>query len=225
MGEIIAFEGPLSSGKTKTAVELIKLDIKDKKRVVSNIHLQGINHTYIQSEDLANFIIQNHTPDKYEIIKHHFDYSVFLIDEIYQLLSSKRSSSNMNEIITQFMMMMGKLDTDVLYTLQRFMMLEINVRNITNKLITCERIDHSGKPYTKYRIPYYTPDGKIIPEQLKGPNDKLLPLWIRCKIYDVITSDELKFTGLSFVHSAIKGNETYNTRELIIVDREKYLKK
>lgn len=116
---IIGLGGKLSGGKTNTAVA-ISLDKAYKgKKVISNIYLNfppKLKTFYLKNENFIEFLIKNYNnPPK---IKEVFFNSVLLLDEVGQLINARKSSSNLNELITSFFMMVGKLDCDVIFTYQ-----------------------------------------------------------------------------------------------------------
>lgn len=202
---IIGIGGKLSGGKTCTMVHLaLKLHKENKKKIVSNIKLYGVEYTYIESEELIDFIIRNKRNE--EEIKRVFYDSVLLIDEIRNLISARKSSSNLNEVITQFLMMLGKLDCFCLYTYQVLgSQVDLQMREITSYQLECFRIDEKGKnlQFEKRVLPY--------------------PVYILVAVYEY-TLEKLVYLG-KFILDPVNVYKFYNTREIIIVDRDKYLKR
>lgn len=204
MADIIGFGGKLSGGKSVTAVSYLIDDYEKGKKIVSNIPLYGLKeYTFIESEDLATFIISNYKNQK-EIEKRFFNASLF-IDEARNLLSARKSNSNLNEIITQFLMMLGKLDCNFYYTYQIFgSQIDIQLREITHNLIECKRVDKNGNPYF-------------------GPRKAAIKIYIHCIVWEIVEGG-LKEAG-QYYYDPEPFFKYYNTREFVIVDREKYLKR
>jgi len=201
---IIGLFGLLSGGKSVSAVKLIKDYEKEGKRVISNTPLFHMEHLYLPNVKFIEFLKENLEKD--ENLEKVFSNSVFFIDEITNLVDARRSGSALNELITGFMMMLGKLDCDVIYTCQILeSQVDLRLREITNVLINAIRIDIDGNPLVF--------DKRILEK-------------------DVYIYLEYKFIlgplGEKIAREIYNPAEFYKffwTRKIILLDRDKYLKK
>lgn len=206
---IIGLGGNLSGGKTLTAIKLsIDLAKDNDKKIISNIILDipDIETIYSESEELIDFIIKNRRDQ--DSLFEFFGNSVLLLDEARAFYSARKSSSNLNEILTSFMMMIGKLDCDVIYTYQVLTsMIDRQLREITNMHLKTYRINEKGNLIIGKK--------RILKEKI----------YILAEIYEPKTSDEIVYTGKKFVYDPEPYFNMYNTREVVLVNREKYLSK
>lgn len=203
---IIGLGGKLSGGKTATMVYLaLRTKEQYNKKIVSNFKLYGVDYTYMESEDLIDFIIENkRNEDK---VKEVFYDSVLLVDEVKNLVSARKSMTNLNETITQFLMMLGKLDCFFLYSYQVLgSMVDVQLREISTYQLECFRYDANGKnlQFERRVLPY--------------------PVYILVDVYENTLNQKLIKVG-TFVYNPANYYKFYNTREFVIVDRDKYLKK
>lgn len=187
---------------------LLKDDYEAGKKIISNIPLfefpDKSRISYIESEDLIAFIMKNYKNQ--EEIKRIFLNSTLFIDEAKTILDAHRSNSSVNVLVTQFLMMLGKLDCNFYYTFQIFgSQIDIQLREITHYIFECKRIDENGNDYNGKRIAN-------------------VPIFINVKIFEV-TEEGLIFTGSEFTYKPDEFYKYYNTREFIVVDRDKFLKK
>lgn len=204
MTYIIGGGGKLSGGKTVTFVKFCVDMHKQGWKIVTNVKLKGIDHVYMSSEELISFIKDN--MDNQNQMEEMFYHSVLFIDEARNLFSARKSSTNLNEMMTQFIMMLGKLSCHFLYTFQVWTsMIDTQLREITHLILDMQRLDKHGKPLIADRI----------------IKDKI---YIRVKIY-IPERDQLINTGKSFVYDPSDYFKYYNTREIVLVDRDKYLRR
>lgn len=210
------FGGPLSSGKTNVSIGLIR-ELSGNgniKKVISAIGLTGIRHYFMDSEKLTNFLYTN-KKNKEELKKMFFN-SVLFLDEIKNYISAKKTTSNLNETWEQFLMMAGKLDCDVIVTYQNlFSQVDKEFRYIIDMFFQTERVGIDKKPlpliYQRMRIP-------------RDKYGKLIPILIKVKLM-LYEDDKLFYTGKCAYLDPMDNAGFYNTREMVILDREQYLKK
>lgn len=203
---IIGSGGLLSGGKTVTFVRFLKEGQEEGKRIISNIKLVGIPYQFITFEKFIE-ILQKYRNDQDMLMKIFYN-SIMFWDEARNLVSARKSTTNLNEMVTSFLMMAGKLDCDVYYTFQVLTsMIDLQLREITHFFLECERIDEKGQVII---------GGKRILEGQK--------VYIRVKLMQLI-NDKLEYTGRNFVYDPAPYFKYYNTREIVLLDREKYLTK
>lgn len=218
--------GKLSSGKGIVSILLI-LDLLETshKKVISLIRLKGIpDYEFLPVEEFVDFILEN--AQDYNALKKKFGNTILNADEIRNVISARKSSSNLNEMMTQFFMMAGKLDCDIIFTYQVYTsQIDLQFREITDLNLDCERVNENGGmlefKYARMRIPTYNLD----PDDLRP--DNLVPIAIKVTL--MIYQDEKLFnTGKAIIipfELVRKAGQHYDTRELIILDRTQYLSK
>jgi len=201
---IIGFGGNLSGGKTVTCVMLAYQQWLLGKKIISNITLNFGNNKNVvlmKNSEFVDFLIRNfEQPDK---IKEMFFNSVLILDEITNLLSARKSTTNLNELITNFIMMAGKLDCDVLYTYQILnSQVDKRLREICNIFCECYRVDSKGQ------LIFYKP--RVVRE----------------KIYiKVIMEIEFGIFGIrfkQFTYDPEPFYQLYDTREVTLLNRAMY---
>jgi len=204
---IIGLGGNLSGGKTITAVKIAyELGLKGKK-IISNIHLnmpENINYEYMPSDKLIDFIKAYY--EKGWKLKEKFYNSVLLADEIVHLLSARRATSGIAELLTNYFMMCGKLNQDVIMTYQLgTSQLDNRIREaVMNKEGTCLRCTKNGIVFNN--------------------TDRIL----NEKVYILIIWKQ-NFGALGVRRSYEYYNpeeyfKMYDTREIVLMDRNVYSK-
>lgn len=198
--------GKLSGGKTAFCVReiIVNAEVSGKK-VISNIKLQNVEYQHMPNEMFVE-IIQNAVNDS-ELLRKTFFKKILFLDEITHLLDARKSSSNLNVLITNFFMYIGKLDCDVYFTYQVLdSQVDTRVRDVCNVNAECIRLDSYGRPII-FR-------DRILDEQVYILVIKIMDLGpllgkkVRAEVFD----------PLPYV-------KYYDTREMVSLDREKYLSK
>lgn len=204
---ILGLGGKLSGGKTVTAVRYCYRKGLEGKKVISNIKLNfpknyKIDYVYMPNEKFIMFLKNNY--NKPDVIKDLFYNSVLLLDEISNLLSARKSSSLLNELVTNFMMMLGKLNADCVYTFQvKDSQVDKRLREISQVYANCYRIDSKGNA--------------LIDKDRK----------LKEKVYIiVIYLRDLDILGEQVIPEIYDPSPFYNmyeTEEIILLDRSKYM--
>lgn len=195
---IIGILGNLSSGKTLLAIKLIYDELKKNpnKKIFSNIKL-NFKYEHIDFESLVSNIINNSSM---------FFNSIVLADELHLLAESRRSSSDLNLTITKFITQLGKLNCIMIYTSQIFSQVDVRLRELTDILVFCERVSENLEPlFLKSRI---------VKEKI----------YIRCELL-IKRYGGIKYTSVKFVFNPQEYYGLYDTREVVMLDRDKFLKK
>lgn len=212
--------GNLSGGKGILSMILIDelLSYDKTQRLISVVPLSKIaypSYEFFHVKDLANYILQN--LDNYENLKKTFSNSVLFLDEIRNLISARKSTTNLNEALTTFLMTAGKIDCQIVFTYQLFTsQVDIQLREITDYNFECTRVlsDGSSMPL-KYAM-------KRIPKNDKG---ELVEVCIQVEVMS-FQNDKLFHTGIMQTIPFEVINETgkkYKTRYLSILDRSQFL--
>lgn len=194
---IIGIFGNMSSGKTVLAVKLAYDEfIKKKAKIISNIELK-FPYKFIDSDSLITTVIQQ---------PNIFYESNFLLDEAHNYLESRRSSSSVNLRFVMFLTQLGKLSCSLIMTSQMIRQIDIRFRELMDVVIVCNRIDEKGN---------------IILE-----NDRILKkkILIQCK-GEIYLHGGATILPFCFVFDPEPYFKLYNTREIVIIDREKYVVK
>jgi len=206
----IGIGGRLSSGKTNFGLGLV-LDLSKygkEKKIISLVKLYNVEHIYYTNEEFVDLIIKY--KDNPEMLKKLFFNSVLYLDEIRNLISARKSTTNLNEAITQFLMMAGKLDCDVVFTYQVYTsQVDLQLREITDHNFETERRDINLKVLS------FDQSRKRIPD---------IPVRILVTLM-VFDGDKLIASKIQFAYDPLIYAKYYNTRQLLILDRDKYLKR
>lgn len=198
----------LSGGKTVTGVRFCYDHcLISKKKVISNIFLDfggKIKVEIMPFEELIIFLATNYTNT--DAITEKFKDSILFLDEVVNLISARKSNSNLNELITNFLMMVGKLDCDVFYTYQiQESQVDLRLREITQITSECYRL---------------TSEGFVDP---LDPNSKRI---LHEKVYILVVEDinkgKLGISRRVFVYDPTPYYQFYKTREITLLDRQNY---
>lgn len=205
MSYIIGGGGKLSGGKTVTFIKfLVDMYNEQELKIISNIKLKHIPHIHLTSDQFILFIKSN--MENQQKLRNMFYKSIVFIDEARNLFSARKSSSNLNEMMTSFIMMLGKLNCYFFYTFQVWdSMIDKQLREISHLVLNMERIDENGNPVVDDRKVDY-------------------PIFIKVNIL-IPTKDELVNTGKFFIFNPNPYFKYYDTEEIVLVNREKYLSK
>lgn len=148
---IFGIGGKLSGGKTCTAVMYSYDKFLAGKKIIANFKINFPEYPncpdqiFISNTQFVDFIKKNY--HNQDALKKLFFNSVLILDEIGQIISSRRSSTGINQLITGFLMMAGKIDLDVVYTAQvQDSMVDKILRECTNVYCNCFRIREDGSP-------------------------------------------------------------------------------
>lgn len=203
---IFGIGGKLSGGKTVSLVRFAHHYGLKGKKVIGNIKLNfpnNIKTEYMGNETFVDFLKYN--LQKPQVLHNKFFNSVLILDEIVNLVSARRTSTALNEMVTNFLMMVGKLDTHVGYSFQvRDSHTDIRLRNVTNIYGNCYRVDEKGQVLMT--------DDRIVDKKIFIVLDLELDFDLRgIKIVQDVFDPEPYF-------------HLYNTREITLLDRTRYLR-
>lgn len=142
---ILGIGGKLSSGKTVTSVKYAYDTHRiKKKKVIANIKL-NFESEYMPNEAIVEFIKRNY--QNQSALRSKFQNSVLILDEITNIISARKSTTVLNELITNYLMMAGKLDQDIIFTYQILeSQVDLRLRDICNIYANCFRVDRKGRP-------------------------------------------------------------------------------
>jgi len=203
---IFGIGGKLSGGKTCTAVKFAYDRYNDGKKVISNfmVNFPGDQRNiFMNNEQFVDFI-KTHYMDQ-QGLKRMFFNSVLILDEVQNLISSRSSATQLNNLLLNFFMMAGKLDCDIVYTAQvQDSMVDKIIRECTNVYCNCYRITEDGKPLIFENRIY---NKRILIVVIMQFDFDVLGQQIRTLIYD--PAEFYKF---------------YDTREITLLDRTKYMR-
>jgi hypothetical protein len=115
---LVVLEGLSGSGKTLSAVALAIMEKENSGReIVSNIHLNGIEHRFITSEDLVK-LIQDKSLNNCSVI----------LDSMYIMTDCRQSQSSLVKLFTHFLCGCRRADIDVYITSNSYSDLDIRIR-------------------------------------------------------------------------------------------------
>lgn len=149
--------GKLSSLKTAYAVKLSK---ESGKKIITNLSNFQYEHEKLSDKDFLEWFdwVTKLSDDKLQMyIELKFKGKFWLCDEITNLFDARRGNSKENDNATRFIMMLGKLDCDLVGTCQVLRsQADKRLRQITDTFAFCTRVDSKGMPqFFKPRIVNY----------------------------------------------------------------------
>lgn len=212
---IIGIFGTLGCGKSLLSTKIsIERALEKGKKIISNGIMTGlpagIDFFYMSSHSFVDFLQENY--ENKEKLANYFQWSVLRIEEMENLISARRSSSALNDLCLMFFRMCGKIDCDLIYDCQVFGSdIDIVLRELTPIIITSQKIDQEGNLLIfEDRIPK-NKDGSIKPVAF------IVDYEFNMGVQGIIRAREI--LDLSDFY------EKYNTREFLLLNRNKYLKK
>lgn len=156
---IIALIGGVGSGKTLTAVKLIK---ESKIKAMVNFNAKLLNAVRIKESDI---IIKGEKKDDWRVNWEYWDrlrekrkdFSVYL-DEVHNLIHSRNSMSKRNILMSKWVSQIRKILSDSetchLYIIsQTLRKIDIDFKELVHLYITCQKFKHGPQIWIKNR--YY----------------------------------------------------------------------
>lgn len=199
---LVGFFGLQSSGKGIISTKFLRESYKkNPKKIISNCY---INHPHAIIKDSEEIYRYSKNPSM-------FKNSYLYISEMHNIIDGRRTNSMMNTNFTQFLTQVGKLDCDVIYDAQLFeSQIDLRLREFTPLRFRCER--------------YYIDGEKIINALLMPRIIKDYAVAIKIEL-DISFGDVMKYKKLGYYIPTQEDFDFYKTREVITLDREKFLRK
>jgi hypothetical protein len=203
---IIGLGGKLSGGKTITGIKYCFNQGLKGKKIISNIYLKlppPIKTDFMSSNAFVDFIKVNF--ESGNKLKERFYNSVIFMDEIVGILSSRKSSSNLNEMVTDFFMMCGKMNADVVFTYQNYeSQVDTRLRSVLEKQGFCMRLADDKTNLNQQE--------RIVQKPIK-----ILVIW----------REEYGYLGKKVfgeIYDPSPYYKFYDTQEVTLMDRSDYVK-
>lgn len=192
---IIGIFGNLSSGKTLTAYYLIDRLGKGKEVITNSTNKRG----YIVV-DLDYLIVKAKSNPEL------FYNKILFLDEAHTIVDARRSSSSLNTDYTMFLTQLGKLDCILIYTSQILSsQIDLRLRELTDYYLFCSKINQYG--------------GSVV------SHSRILNYQVYIKVKGFVKlMGGLKFKKLNFVFNPNYLFNQYDTRQILMLDRDKYKK-
>lgn len=199
---IAGFFGIMSSGKGVMSTRFLRwLNSNNPKRIISNCWLNEKNLIILTTEGLY---LKSKDPD-------FFRNSYLYITELHNIIDARRSSSLLNTNFTQFLTQIGKLDCNVVYDAQMFeSQIDLRMRDFTTLRFFCERY-----LYTKGQLIDATFQPRVVKEQIAIKTDMQIQR----------SNGTIQQKSLGYYLPTTEDYEYYKTREIITLDRDKFLRK
>jgi hypothetical protein len=134
---IIGMIGGMGTGKTLSSVRYLYNYYRSGYRILSNIKL-NFPHEKIGLQDLLDFANANM----------YLDNTIVFIDEAGTILDSRLSGSKRNRLVSFFIVLTRKLGCNVIYTTQRYNMVDKRLRQNTDIIINCNTKEYRGEKFT-----------------------------------------------------------------------------
>lgn len=200
----IGLGGKLSSGKTVIGLSYVIDALKNNKKIISNIELD-LQYTHLSNEGFLRYIIK--ALDNPDLLNKMFFNSCLFLDEISQLLDARKSTSYVNDLVTNFIIMAGKLDCDIIFTYQILeSQVDLRLREICDLFGYCIPLDENLNPM-------FLRTKRIIENQIY-----ILVLYT----LNLGTFGNFEYYKLYDPKPFYK---LYNTREIVLLNRDLFKKK
>lgn len=172
------------------------------KRIITNCYINDKDAIIKTSEEIYKYSKQPSL----------FRNSYLYITEMHNIIDARRTNSLMNTNFTQFLTQVGKIDCDIIYDSQL--------------IVTAQQVDIRLREFTPLRF---------ICSRYKIVNNKMIPAIFEPRIIkeqiailiemDLTTGDKTKHKKIGYYKPTKEDFEYYQTREIVTLDREKFLKK
>lgn len=132
---IFGIEGGIGTGKTITGVYLLLQDLKDGKKIYSNVKLKGLTTeqkkkvTYLTKEFIHNIF------DKVKNGEFDMKNSTVFIQEAHNYIDSRNSASKSNKILSYWILQSrhtGQGSCDIIYDTQELGQVDLRLRRNTD---------------------------------------------------------------------------------------------
>jgi zona occludens toxin (predicted ATPase) len=125
---IVVLQGPIGSGKTLAAVAFSVMEKnKTGKKILSNIHLEKVEHQYFSSDDFIGMVVDN---DKLE------DCSIIL-DGAYLFTDSRNTQSKLNKLFTYLVVKNRMKAVDIYITTVDIKDIDVRIRRSADLIGRC----------------------------------------------------------------------------------------
>lgn len=197
----MGFFGEMGSGKGISSTRFLRQQRqKFYKKIISNCYLNDKDVIRLDTEQLYEKYLQ---PD-------FFDDSYLYITELHTLIDSRRSNSLMNTNFTMFLTQLGKRDCFVIYDSQLSGQIDLRMREFTPYRIICKKFVFQDETWKK--------------AEFGTPRKIRLPIMI----LELIQYEDLNGNTITQPYNVYEPTQEdfnyYNTSEIIIVDRQKFMK-
>lgn len=153
---IIGIEGAIGAGKTLVMTYLLKEDYKEsqeEKPIYANYTLRTLPFTKVDREFLVNAMRL-----KMSLEGDSEQGAILALDEIHTLMDSRRSQSQMELLMSYFILQTGKEGINLYYTTQNFRQVEKRLRERTDIAI---RVTRKGDNHLCIAVDRTTPEEKV----------------------------------------------------------------
>lgn len=202
MTNCIGIFGVMSSGKDVTAGKILRDALKKKQRkVISNCYLDVPDLIRLENEELY---LKHQNPS-------FFKNSYLYITELHTILESRSSNALVNKNFTMFLTQIGKIDCKIIYTSQLTGQIDLRMREFTPYRIICERLVY--REGVMQSPNFY--DGRILNE----------PIFIRMILNYTNLAGEEVYKEIGTYQPEQEDFDFFDTREIIMLDREKFMRR
>lgn len=133
---IVAITGALGAGKTAFLVYLMELESRAGRHVYTNVSDLKIPHSFLSWPEVE--VLKGGGVPFPELDKNPVEYKTVGWDEAHTGAHARRSMSNENIAVGNFVSQTRKLRLNLYYTTQRFKKMELEVRDCTDMILDVE---------------------------------------------------------------------------------------
>lgn len=202
MTNCLGIFGVMSSGKDVTAGKFLRDAMKKKRRrVISNCYLNVPDLVRLSNEELY---LKHYKPD-------FFKNSYLYITELHTILESRSSNALINKNFTMFLTQVGKIDCKIIYTSQLTGQIDLRMREFTPYRIICQRLVNRNGIMQEPN--FY--DGRIL--------DEIIFIKLTLNFTDLKGEEVFKEIGI--YQPDQEDFDFFDTREIIMLNREKFMRR
>lgn len=198
----MGFFGVMSSGKGVMSTKFLRwANDKKPRRIISNCYLNLSNVIILSNDELY---LKHKEPS-------FFMDSYLYITELHTILESRSSSALVNKNFTMFLTQVGKIDCKIIYDSQLSGQIDVRMREFTPYRIICERLVYRNN---KFCSPNFF-DGRKLQEQI----------YIKMTLNITNLKGEEVFKEIGLYPATNDDFSIFDTTQIIMLDREKYMRK
>lgn len=202
MTNCIGFFGVMSSGKGVMSTKFLSwANEKHPRKIISNCWLSFPGAVILSNDDLY---LKHKNTD-------FFKNSYLYITELHTILESRSSNAIVNKNFTMFLTQIGKLDCKIIYDSQLAGQIDLRMREFTPYRFICER--------------YVMRNNKLVSPDFFDSRKLEEQIYIKLILNVTDLAGQEQYKELGFYKPEQKDFDVFDTTEVVMLDRERYMRK